>query len=245
MRILIVDIETKPSLAYVWALWDQNVSLNQLVEAGEMISWAAKWVGEPEVEFQSTFHNGKKTMVRGIWKLLDQADVVMHFNGKKFDIPHIQREFLEMELPPPSPFKQIDLLQTVRTQFRFVSNKLEHVSLELGLAGKAHNDGFNLWVRCMEKEPQAWEQMKKYNIQDVVLLEEMYNKLRPWIKNHPSFAAFYGLDDICRNCGSDKLERRGFAYTSTGKYQRYQCKDCHSWGKGTERLEKTNITLVA
>ena len=244
MRILIVDIETKPSLAYIWSLWDESVPLARLIEAGEMISWAAKWVGDPEVEFRSVYHDSKKKMVKGIWKLLDEADVVLHFNGKKFDIPHIQREFLEMELPPPSPFKQIDLLHTVRSQFRFVSNKLEHVSTELGLAGKAHNDGFALWVRCMEREAKAWEQMKKYNIQDVILLEEMYDRLLPWIKNHPSFAAF-NSEDVCTKCGSDKLERRGYAVLTTGRFQRFQCKDCKSWSRGTKRVDGTNITHIA
>ena len=88
MRILAIDIETSPNLAYVWGLWDQNVSLNQLVESGEILCWAAKWLGEDEVFFYSKQTTGRKSkMIRAAWALLDEADVVLHFNVKRFDIP--------------------------------------------------------------------------------------------------------------------------------------------------------------
>lgn len=243
VRILIIDIETKPSLAYIWSLWDNFVPLDRLIESGEMICWSAKWLGESDIEFRSVYHDGKKKMVKRVWELLNEADVVMHFNGKRFDVPHIQREFLEAGLLPPAPFKQIDLLDTVKQQFRFVSNKLGHVSKKLGFEGKHSHDGFDLWVKCMNKDAKAWEQMKKYNIQDVVLLEKMYAKLQPWIKSHPSYAAHYG-DDVCPKCGSDKLENRGFAMLTTGKYQRFHCKGCGGWSRSTKRAEGTSITQI-
>jgi hypothetical protein len=242
-RILIVDIETRPSLAYIWRVWQENISNDQLIQPTEMISWAAKWVGVDGVKFASVYHDGKKKMVQGIWHLLNEADAVLHFNGRKFDVPHLQREFLEGGLLPPAPYKQIDLIDAVRKQFRFTSNRLAHVSKVLGLEGKVEHEGFPLWVKCMNGEDDAWTRMREYNIQDVLLLEDLYGIMLPWLPNHPSIAAFKG-EDCCTKCGSDDLKKRGFAYTNMGKFQQYCCGACGSWVRGNKRLGGTKVASV-
>jgi len=243
MKILGVDIETSPNLAHVWGLWQQNVGLNQLEDVTEVLCWSAKFFGEgEEMHFSSSFWNTKEQMVGAIWKLLDEADVVVHYNGKRFDIPHLNREFLELGLTPPSPFKQIDLLQTVKRQFRFPSNKLDYVTKALGLGQKVSHTGFGLWKGCMEKDPNSWEKMKEYNIQDVLLLEELYNRLLPWVPGHPNRGLYDESDvPICR-CGSTKLIKQGYAYTSVSKFQQYQCKDCGAWSRGRKNLaDRENV----
>jgi len=243
MRILAIDIETAPSLAYIWRMYDENIGVDQLVKASEMISWGAKWLGDDEVEFRSEFHDGKRKMVKRVWELLDEADVVLHFNGRRFDVPHLQREFLEMKLLPPSPYKQIDLYATVKRQFRFQSNKLAHVSKQLGFAGKVEHEGFPLWLKCMAGDEDAWARMCDYNRQDVVLLEEMYDRLRPWIVSHPSVGAFLG-EDVCPKCGSRKLVESGVAFMSTTSYRRFRCGSCGSWSRSTKRLERTTVAQI-
>lgn len=242
-KILIVDIETRPSLAYIWRVWQENIGVDQLIQPTEMFSWAAKWVGSDGVKFASTYHDGKKKMVQAIWHLLNEADCVMHFNGRKFDIPHIQREFLEAGLLPPSPYRQIDLIDAVRKQFRFTSNRLAHVSKVLGLEGKVEHEGFPLWVKCMAGEAEAWERMKNYNIQDVLLLEDLYRKMLPWLPAHPSIASFLG-EDVCPKCGGDQLVKEGFAYTQMGKFQQFHCKSCGSWSRSNKRVDGTGIAQV-
>jgi RNase_H superfamily len=244
LRILALDIETRPTLAYVWGLWNQNIGLNQIVDPGGMICFASKWVGQKKIEFVSDFHDGHEAMVDRVWDLLDEADMVLHYNGASFDVPHIQREFMELHKLPPSPFKQIDLLKTVRKKGRFVSNKLAHIAPQLGLQGKVHNEGFPLWVKCMEGDAAAWKRMKRYNVRDVTELEKLYSVLLPWIPGHPSHGAQAGLD-VCPSCGSGILERRGYAMTQTGKFQRFQCKDCGSWSRSNTRVEKTSIVQIA
>lgn len=244
MKLLALDIETRPALAFVWRVFKENVGVDQIVDPGGVISYAAKWIGEDGVEFKSDYHDGHKKMVKGLWKLLDEADVVIHFNGKRFDIPHIQREFVEAGLLPTSPFKQIDLLQTVKTQFRFLSNKLAHVSVQLGLEGKVEHEGFLLWLKCMDGDEDAWGRMKEYNIQDTILLEDAYNILRPWIKAHPNTAIEEDMD-ACPKCGSDHLQARGWAYTRQSKFRRYQCQDCGSWLRGTSRKSINRMTTEA
>ena len=240
-RILSIDIETRPNLAYSWGLFDQNIGINQIVEAGEMICFAARFLGEKKMHYYSTFHDGKDTMVQAAWDLLDAADVVMHFNGKRFDVPHLNREFVTAGLGPPSPYDQIDLLLAVRKQFKFPSNKLAYISKALGMKGKLDNGGFDLWVSCIKGDPKAWRLMKKYNIQDVVLLEEMYETLLPWLPSHPN-RRLYGAEDGCPRCGAKaSLQRRGHKALQTGVYQQYHCTACKAFSRGSKRVASTDM----
>ena len=244
LRILAIDIETRPALVYTWSLWQPTIGLEQVVDPGGMMCFAAKWLGERKTEFLSDHHDGHHEMIIRAWELLDEADVVLHFNGASFDVPHIQREFMQEDMLPPAPFKQIDLYKTVKRQARFLSNKLAHVSKQLDLEGKVHHEGFRLWLRCLEGDETAWRKMRKYNIRDITLLEDLYTELRPWIVNHPSIGAFSD-EDVCPRCGSDDLMARGFAFLKTGRYQRLQCKKCGSWTRSTKREGGTTITELA
>lgn len=243
MKILLLDIETAPNLAAVWGLWNQNIGLNQLIKPGYTLCWAAKWLGDSRIEFSSIM-DGHKTMLRRIHKLLDQADAVIHYNGTKFDIPTLQKEFLLAGMAPPSPIKQIDLLATARRKFRLASNKLEFVAQALGLGGKTKHKGFELWLECMAKKPDAWRDMQMYNMQDVKLLEGVYERLKPWITGHPNRAAFGGRPDACPTCGSTHIQRRGYAVARNQRYRRFQCMDCGKWLKSAtaEKGSRTRYT---
>lgn len=209
-----------------------------------MFSFAAKWVDERGVEFRSDFHDGHEEMVERVWELLDEADAVLHFNGTSFDVPHVQREFMEAGLLPPSPFKQIDLLRVVKKQARFLSNKLAFVAPQLGLKGKVKHEGFALWLKCMAGDELAWRRMRRYNIRDATELEKAYKILRPWVPSHPSHGAFTG-EDVCPKCGGSDLQWRGHATTAQGRYRRFQCQGCGGWGRATSRESKTGLAQIA
>jgi hypothetical protein len=239
-----IDLETSPNLAHVWGLWNQNVGLPQLLESTEMLCFAAKWFGEKKIAFHSGFHDSKPAMVRAAHELLDEADVVVHFNGRRFDVPHLNREFILAGLTPPSPYKQIDLLQVVKSTFRFPSNKLAYVSKVLGLDGKVQHSGHELWIKCMAGDPKAWNVMRRYNKQDVQLLEELYRLLLPWIKGHPNAALIDG-EGLCPKCKSTDVQKRGYAATGVSTYQQYRCNGCGSWFRGGKRLEGADLREVA
>jgi DNA polymerase elongation subunit (family B) len=176
-------------------------------------------------------------MLEAIHQLLEQADAVVHYNGSSFDIPTLNREFLTHGLPPPAPYKQIDLLQVARKQFRFASNKLAHVAKELGFGGKDNQTSFTLWVRCMNGDQKAWKEMEAYNINDVQVLEKVYNRFMPWITSHPNHGLYDNGAEVCGNCGGHHLTRRGFAFTNALKYQRYQCSDCGTWQRSKKPVD--------
>lgn len=236
LRILAIDIETSPNLAHVWGLWNVNVSLAQLRESTELLCFAAKWLGDDEV----MFHRGE-AMVEAAYGLLDAADVVVHWNGRRFDVPHLNREFLQAGYTPPAPFRQIDLMETVKKRFRFPSNKLDYVSRVLGLAGKVAHEGHELWVKCMAGDPEAWVTMEAYNRQDVTLLEDLYRELLPWIPGHPH-RQLYGGTGRCPACSGSDVRSAGSAYTQVSKFAQYRCADCGTWLRGTKRVSGVEVT---
>lgn len=247
-EILYIDIETSPNVAHVWGLFKQNVGLNQLLEVTEMISFGAKWRGEDHIGFFSLHEDSKRGMVEAAHRFLDQADMVVHFNGRTFDVPHLNREFLLAGLKPPSPYKQVDLLAAVKKQFRFASNKLAHVSTQLGLAGKVQHEGHELWIKCMAGDPDAWARMEEYNKQDVQLLEEMHDILLPWLPGYPNVALYDPENDgelRCPGCASSCLQKRGFAYTAVSKFQQYRCNDCGKWFRDGRRIGKAEGRNIA
>lgn len=238
-KILTLDIETSPILAYTWGLFNQNLSLAQIVDPTRVICFAAKWAHEEDPMFWSEFHDGQEAMIQAAYDLLDEADVVITYNGNSFDLPHLEREFAEAGLLSPSPVQSIDLFRSIKQSMKFVSHKLAFITERFKLTGKMQHDGFELWLGCLAGDYRSWETMRDYNVQDVVTTEELYYEVLPFIKDHPSFTLYYdkntALDEgVCPKClTGDAVQKRGFAYTKRRKYQRYQCQDCGSWFRGT------------
>ena len=243
MKILLLDIECAPNLATVWGIWQQNIALNQLLESSYTLCYAAKWYGESKIMFDSIYKTDRKSMLNSIHALIEEADVVVHYNGLRFDVPMLNKEFLEAGMYPPSPVKHIDLLRVVKSNFRFVSNKLDYVSQRLGLGKKTEHEGHELWLKVMNNDRKAWKRMEEYNKNDVILLEKLYNRLKGWVKSHPNHNA-YNANTCCPNCGSRKLHRRGEVRSRVAIYQRFQCQQCGSWSRSAKREKIGSESLI-
>lgn len=244
MRILLIDIEVCPSIVATWKMYDGDIFPEAVLEPGRILCFSAKWLGEETIHFLSEYHNDPAEMVSVLHNLLEQADVVMHYYGKKFDVPKINTLFLKEGLPPPAPFRQIDLHTVISKKFAFEFNKLGYVSEQLSLPGKAAKIGISNWLGCMRHEPEPWNIMREYNMQDVQALEDLYYQVQAWVQTHPSHAAHAG-EFICPRCGSNNLEKRGFAYTQVSKYQRYRCNNCGGWSRDSRSISTVKIREVA
>lgn len=243
-KILVLDIETAPILAYVWGLFDQNIGLNQISKEWHVMSWAAKWVGDKQVFYhdQSGAKNPEddRAIMKIIWSLLDEADIILTQNGIKFDNKKLNARFAHHGFPPPSSFRHIDTLRIAKKHFAFTSNKLEWMTSKFNKKYKklehARFPGFKLWAECLKGNPKAWAEMKKYNIHDVLALEELYiNTLRKWDKtiNYNVFSSSFNTR--C-SCGSQNLKSHPKPkFTNASKVLRYVCKDC-----GQEHFTKQN-----
>lgn len=228
-KILVLDIETKPALAYVWKAWDENIGYEQVVEPGGMICWAAKWVGDKEKIFSSEWEDGHDQMVRRLHETIEMADAVVTYNGDKFDLPKIHGEFILAGLNPPAPITSIDVVKHIK-KLGFLMNRLAFIGPLLNVGKKVKHEGFDLWAKVINGDPKAQAKMKRYNIQDVVLLERLYKKIKPFIKNHPHLG---DKKHECGACGSNHVQSRGYRRTKFFKIQRIQCQTCGSWSEGT------------
>jgi hypothetical protein len=236
MKVLYIDIETAPATAYVWGMFKQNIGVKQLIRPPRVMCFAAKWRGKKKMEFSAEWGAGQLEMIEHAWRLLDEADVVVHYNGITFDVPHLNGEFATRSIIPPAPFQQLDMLRVIRKNFRFISNKLAHTSVQFGFDGKIDTD-FDLWTGCMDGDPAAQRKMMRYNKQDVVLLEELHTELLPWCGNQANMQMFEGgVIDGCPKCGSLRLQRNGFAYTTVSKFQRWRCMDCGGSARSGRRI---------
>lgn len=230
IKILHLDIETAPNTVYCWSLFPNRINTSDVIEAGYTLCWAASWEGEREVYYARRHPNDNgDLMLRKIYDMLEEADAVVHYNGTKFDIPILQREFVVRGWHPPSHFHEIDLIKTVRKRFRFASNKLDFVCQQLGLGNKTHHKGMGLWHDVMANEDKAWKIMERYNKQDVRLLKRLYKHLLPWITQHPNVGMWI-MDPkkpTCTHCGSTNLQKKGRQHnTKTQSYDRYKCNTC-------------------
>lgn len=232
-KTLVFDIETAPTLGWVWQLWDTNVI--EVESEWYMLCFAYKWLDEKKThvvkltdfkkDYKANPENDKK-VVEALWKLFDEADVIIAHNGDRFDIRSSNARFLVHGLTPPSPYKTVDTLKVARRHFKFNSNKLDDLGQYLKIGRKIRTGGKDLWMDCLRGDLKAWDRMGKYNIQDVVLLEKLYYKFLPWINNHPIFDI-----DSCP-CGSKKLTKQGTRQKGASVYQRYRCTRCGKWLRG-------------
>lgn len=236
-KILILDIETFPNIAYVWGKYQQNVI--RFKQETCIATFTAKWLGNDQIIAKSLpdykgYKPGSyddKKLVIDLWKLFDEADIIVAHNGDSFDIPACVARFIFHGLQPPRPYKTVDTKLAVKRVARFNSNKLDDLGQLLELGKKIKTD-FDLWDGCINGNSESWAQMVSYNTQDVLLLEKLYLTLRPWMSNHPNLTNYIG--GKCPKCGSTEVQWRGYAITTTRSYRRFQCKGCGGWGRVTK-----------
>lgn len=228
-KILLLDIEWRPVLAYVWRAWDENINPEQIVEDGGLLCVGAKWLGERQCYLFSEWEDGHVGMLEAIHGMLSIADAIVTYNGDKYDLPKLDGEFVRYGLPPRPPCTSIDCIKAVK-KFGFFRNALGFVAPFLGLGSKLEHEGFNLWKKVMQGDEGAEKRMAKYCQQDVKLLERLYLKIRPHIKTHPHMGRTGSKQ--CPSCGSSHAQSRGTRRTRSFKIQRLHCVECGHWFDG-------------
>jgi DNA polymerase elongation subunit (family B) len=237
-RVCLFDIETAPSLGYFWGkLWETNII--GVESPWYMLCFSYKWLGKSKIYTHSLREypgynrdrENDKRLIKDLWKIFDEADVLIGHNGDRFDIRKTYARFIKHDMKPPAPCKTIDTLKAARRYFQFESNRLNDLGQYLGVGKKLANTGFDLWKRTMEGEDKAWEMMERYNRRDIVLLEKVYLKLRPYMANHPNLE-LYAEKAGCPACQSNNVIRQGSRIAMNRRYQRFQCCDCGFWFRG-------------
>jgi DNA polymerase elongation subunit (family B) len=228
MNTIYFDIESSPLIGYTFGTYDTNVL--DVIKDTELLCFAYK-INDGPIEVYSRRTHTERQLVKKLWELFNQADVIVAHNGNKFDIKMSNQFFVKYKLSPPSPYKAVDTLLIARKYFKFTQNKLDYLGKVLLGEGKIHTD-MQLWFDCMAGKKDALQLMEEYNIKDVDLLYRVYLKLRGWHNGNPNHNLYNDTSHKCPTCGGN-TQRRGFGYTRVSKYQRYQCTgDCKGWSTG-------------
>ncbi len=238
-KILLFDAETSPICALVWGLWEQDIYLDAILQDWHYLSWSAKWLFSDKImsdvltSNEAKIHSDKR-IVQSMWKLLNEADIVIAHNGNSFDVKKLNTRFLFHKIPPPRAYQSIDTLIVAKYTFKFSSNKLAYINKFLGLPQKMDTE-FDLWKKCYEGDRKSLKLMEEYNRNDVSILEDLYLRLRPYIKGHPNLN-LWSVENIsiCPNCASKNLKWEGHYPTYTGRYAAFRCVDCGAVGRSRQ-----------
>jgi len=240
LRKLYIDIETAPHKAYIWGLKTRYVPLGHVTEDGYILCFAYWWEGDDNIGFVSRWDHGHEEMIEMAWELFEEADQVVTFNGKSFDVPMLNTEFLVQRLGPPSPYFHTDLYQETK-QFRTLSSSLKYYLKILGLENKLENKGMELWDGVMRGNRADQKLMEEYNVQDVEIMPELYEVLYPWLKGVPNEGLYMERSESgklrCR-CGSEKLRFKGYKRTKVLTYKQHLCLDCGSYMRERHTIDK-------
>lgn len=241
-KILIFDIETTPLKAYVWQTGKQHVSIGQIFEKSFVLTWSARWLYDSKtmsdvVTPKEAINKDDSRVLGGIWDLLNEADFLLGHNINGFDIPKLNTRFLYNGFNPPSYSKTIDTYSICNSTFKLESNKLDYACQYFGLDHKVETGGLQLWIDCMAGNSKALDKMVYYNENDVLINEEIYLKIRPFIRNHPN-VNLYGENDSqhCPACGSNVLLDAGYYHTNVSKFKSFRCARCGSLSRGRENI---------
>jgi len=251
-KVLLFDIETTPMQAYVWSMWKNNINKGQLIEDWCMLCYAAKWLGEDDIYLASMRQDpgyepgllDDYAVCCSLHALLDEADIVVGHNAARFDVKKANARFLQHGMKPPRPYKVMDTLTVAKRHFKISSNRLDFIGKFLGLGKKLDHQGFDLWTGCMAGDDECWDTMERYNIQDVVLLEQVYDALAPWDNRHPCINTDHSVSR-CTVCGCKDMSADGEVYTAVSTFTAYQCDSCGHWMRtGSNKKSKDQMSVT-
>jgi uncharacterized protein YprB with RNaseH-like and TPR domain/predicted RNA-binding Zn-ribbon protein involved in translation (DUF1610 family) len=240
-KLCFLDIETFPIKARTWGpKWEAN--LLRIDEPIHLASFAWKFMGEDAVHCLGQCDTkNERELVQRLWDVFDVSQIIVAHNGKSFDIKQSNAFFIYHKLKPPTPAHVVDTKIEAKRYFKVHSNSLDELGQYFGVGEKVKTGGIDLWWGCEENDPKSWRLMKKYNKQDVLLLELVYRRMLPWMKFHPNLNVLEDSIRNCPNCGGSRIERRGHSITRTGTRQRFQCRDCGAWSSG--KHEPSNVLI--
>ena len=242
-KIIFFDIETMPNLREALKFfpklddWPGN-SMKAHVNSVLCIGW--KELGKKKVNVIKAWDgpnwgkdvNDDKYVVDEFRKVIESADAICTHNGTSFDVPFVQTRLLVHNLPPIDPkIKHIDT-RHLGKKIRGISNKLDDLAQLLGLGRKMDHEGWDLWVKCWDRDQKSLDKMAKYCAQDVRVLEELYLKLRRFAGNKIPNHNIWSLEKMrCPTCGSLNVQKNGSRSNQTMVYHRIICNVCGTHGQ--------------
>lgn len=257
-KILTLDIETQRAVVETFNLFRPFIGIDRVMVPTRILCFAAKWRGDDRVIFKSAWEDDDtasyERMMRAAFDLVSEADVVVTWNGDRFDLQWLESEFGRLGLGRPVPYRSLDLIKINKKWFKGgqMSLKLDWSARRWIKDAKLPHGGSDLWhdIRhgTRDEKRAARKTMREYNIQDTVITEKLFEEFLPW--SNINLAIYDSLDldgqDRCTKCSSTNLKKDGVKYraTNAGLYQIYRCKDCGASSTGPKRESTTALRSI-
>lgn len=244
-KLLVFDLEISPSIAASFGRFNQTIGHNNVIrEGGAIISAAWKWYGDTNVKSvvmtpAESVKDNDTRIVCELYEAFEQADAVIAHNAS-FDMGVFKARLAIHHLPMHKTVKVIDTYK-ISKGMRFNSRKLDSLADYFNAGRKVTHEGISLWIKCMNGDTESLENMRVYNEQDVVLLEEVYNCIKAY-DNKPVNLGQYFEDSQqhCPACGSTDVASTGnLVYTEVSSFDEVLCNSCgHRSRKRIQRNAK-------
>lgn len=254
VRILIADIERLPGYAKVshrgltieGHFWDLNSfkhTTGRRIHPDDVIEWprticaAGRFYGDKDTMFAAEWED--PAFLDDVWEWIDQADILVGHNVDRFDLRMLRSGWIEQGYAPPSPVKIVDTLKVARSELGMESNTLDSLCQRLGVKTKTDKYDPAVARAAVEGDEKAQKKLRAYNIGDIAASTALYDRLRPWIKNHPHLSMLNGEEWGCPNCGETNISNHptGDAFANVQKYRAYQCPKCGTHIRGNKKMQ--------
>ena len=241
--VLVLDIETSLMTAYVWQTGDQYVNASDIKDDWYIVAWGAKWAEDSKFIYHASYNGSDKAILKPLWALLNEADIVLTQNGTRFDARKINARFMLNGFPPPKPYVHFDTYKLTKKVASFTSHSLEYLSSKFCKTHKKTSHpkypGKKLWIECAKGNKDAQKHMREYNKEDVLSTEELYLGIRAWAPD--SMPKIFDMTDSASECGTCGYEgRMRVGKDRLGKsfnYRQNSCPKCGHWQRA-ERIKK-------
>ena len=242
VKVLVLDVETLPILGYTWDVWNTNINPAGVKKDWCILSWSAKWLNDDKMMSDvltpsEAVARDDSRLVASFWKLLDDSDIIISHNGRRFDIRKLNTRFWKNKMHPPSSYKVIDTLSAAKGVFGLTYNSQSFIAKFLGIQEKLDTD-LALWISCDDGDRKSLSYMREYNENDVDMLEQIYLEIRAWIPNHPNMRVYGNLSGACPVCLSSDYREIGLYTSSTNRYKEYRCNSCGSIWHDSKKIKE-------
>lgn len=235
IKRLFFDIETSPMIVYSWRTgYKLNIPTDNIIQDWKIICISYKWEGEDKVHNLRWDKNQcDKKMLIDFIKIMNKADECIAHNGDRFDIKKIRTRCVYHRIPMFPKYRSLDTLKKARSGFNFNSNRLDYIAQFLGVGAKLKHEGFPMWVKCLEGDKEALDNMVEYCDMDIIVLEDVFSVLQNYTLNNTHTGAHNGkLKASCPNCGSEDISLLKNNFTAKGTIKRMM--ECNSCGYNYE-----------
>jgi len=224
-KVMVYDIETSRTKAWVWWTGKQYVGHHQLIDEPKVITVSWKWLGESKIHYLTWDKNHcDKKLMKKFLVHYNKADMVIGYNNDRFDNRWINARAMKYNLDVNVNVKSFDIMKEEKRVFRVPSYSMAYMSKYSNVVHKQGHEGLHMWnmiqTGTKAEQKEYLQKMVEYNMGDIAATEELYFRLRRYFKQQLHFGVMAGGEKYtCPECGGTDVSLYKTTFTAAGTMQ--------------------------